>query len=660
MVAGALALAAAASCGDDDSALATTSAGSAGQGGTGASGGAGFGGDLLAGADCDPMVPTACAFPFPSDVWTTAAETPTGKRLWLRPTTLPVNNKTGEPADPEMLADQDGFSPGTQIMTHLPGATVTGLASLDDIGLSLKKHSPTVLLDAETGLPVPHFAELDMHADDDADRTFFIQPVVRLRDATRYIVAIRNVVDERGALLEPNEIFGALRDGIDHPDPSVAARRALYDDILVKLASAGYDTRALQLAWDFTTASRQNNTAWMLHMRDEALAQVGEAGPEYMIDSIEEDPNPHIKRRIHVKMKVPLYMASPDAGATMIFGGDGMPEQNGEAWFDVLVQIPHAATTAAPGALLQNGHGLLGSRNEGRNGYLAELANAKNFVTLAVDLVGFAEDDEAVIVDMLSNDFRKWEHVVQRMHQGMLNSLLAMRMMKGSFFMDPAVDFGAGSAIDPSEVYYRGDSQGGIMGMVYMALSTDVTRGLLGEPGMPYSLLLKRSVDFTPFFAIIEARYEGQINTNMMIALAQIEWDRLNPTGYAPYLTDDPLPNTPPHHVLMHVAQGDHQVSPYGAHYMARTVGAVQLMPVLRPVWGVEEAFAPLMDQNVMVEFRFPDVPEVPKVNLPPDPDLSEDPHDWVRVLSVSHDQTDRWLRQGIVDTFCDGVCDPE
>jgi hypothetical protein len=31
-----------------------------------------------------------------------------------------------------------------------------------------------------------------------------------------------------------------------------------------------------------------------------------------------------------------------------------------------------------------------------------------------------------------------------------------------------------------------------------------------------------------------------------------------------------------------------------------------------------------------------------------------------VRVLGVSHDQTDLWLRQGTIDTFCSGVCDPE
>jgi len=226
--------------------------------------------------------------------------------------------------------------------------------------------------------------------------------------------------------------------------------------------------------------------------------------------------------------------------------------------------------------------------------------------------------------------------------------------------MDPNVEFNGMSAIDPTQTFYRGDSQGGIMGMVYMALSTDVTRGLLGEPGMPYSLLLKRSVDFTPFFILMLDAYESQVNANLMIAVTQLEWDRIEPTGYAPYLTENTLPDTPSHHVLMHSALGDQQVSPWGTHYMARTIGGVQLMPVIRPLWGLEETSAPIEQKNVLVEFQFAGVPDVPLTNLPPEENSELDPHDWVRALGVSHDQTDLWLRQGRVETFCLGVCDPE
>ena len=39
-------------------------------------------------------------------------------------------------------------------------------------------------------------------------------------------------------------------------------------------------------------------------------------------------------------------------------------------------------------------------------------------------------------------------------------------------------------------------------------------------------------------------------------------------------MTSRPLPGTPPHEVLLHVALGDHQVAPVTADVMARTIGA--------------------------------------------------------------------------------------
>ena len=46
-------------------------------------------------------------------------------------------------------------------------------------------------------------------------------------------------------------------------------------------------------------------------------------------------------------------------------------------------------------------------------------------------------------------------------------------------------------------------------------------------------------------------------------------------------MTTDPLPNTPSHTVLMHVAFGDHQVSDTTAEVEARTIGARAYQPAL-------------------------------------------------------------------------------
>ena len=129
--------------------------------------------------------------------------------------------------------------------------------------------------------------------------------------------------------------------------------------------------------------------------------------------------------------------------------------------------------------------------------------------------------------------------------------------------------------IDTSDVFYDGNSQGGIFGGTVMAIAQDITRGVLGVPGMNYSLLLTRSVDFDTYAAILYPAYPNELQRPLVLALIQMLWDRSEPNGYAHHMTSDPLPDTPAHKVLLHVAFGDHQVANVATEIEARTIGAV-------------------------------------------------------------------------------------
>ena len=612
----------------------------------------------LLGADCDPMVPAQCGFPFPSNVYLKDDPyTHTGKRVAFGRTTLPGYTLGVAHLDPLVWSHQDGFSPGQSVLTHLPGATATGLPTQDDLERSLAADSPTVLIDADTGMRVPHFAEIDeaLYNEADEDRALIIRPVVRLKDSTRYLVAVRRVVDKAGKAIAPSPVFQALRDGTDSCDASVGRRRALYADIFDRLSKAGIAKDDLQIAWDYSTASRENNTARLLRMRDDALGKVGAAGPGYTIASIEDKPNPHIWKRLHVMMTVPLYLNQPDPGGRLILDDEGMPLQNGTAQYEVLVNIPNAATGGTPGALLQNGHGLLGHKEEGQDGYLAEMADKWNYVAFAVDLIGMSHEDFPTIASSAAADIEGFLQCVDRQHQGLLNSLLAMRLMKGGLASDPATFLNGHATINPTLGFYRGDSQGGIFGATYMAISTDVTRGLLGEPGLPYSLLLNRSLDFGTYLILLRGAFRTGRNMQQVIGLLQMLWDRTEPNGYVPYLSGGDLPGTPAHEVLLHVAIGDHQVTPLGAHILARSVGAKNLTPVNRHIWGIDEAAAPFTGSG-MVEWSF-GLKESPKTDIPPDDTFGPDPHDSVRKLPEAMDQTNAFFRTGKIESFCKGPC---
>lgn len=598
--------------------------------------------------DCDPIAPEHCLFPFPNDYWLVDGRVAFGKNA------LPKVN--GVSIDASSWADSDGFSAGQAPMTFLPDATASGLPPHEDIGRSTQPDSPTILMNADTGELVPHFSEIDASTFHGDDRALLLRPAVRLRSRTRYIVAIRHVTDEDGKPIAPSPSFEALRDGTTTTSKALEARRAHFEGIFTKLEQKGIARADLQIAWDYTTASRENDTRALLAMRDDALKTVGTLGPEYTITKVEIDPNPWIAKRLTGLMTVPLYLDKPEAGGRLVRGADGLPKQNGTAQFEFLVHVPKSATPQTPAYLLQNGHGLLGRKTEGSNGYLAEMCGKYNYVAIAVDWIGMANDDvETITQAVATGDVGKFRTAVDRQHQGFVNALLAMRMLSGRLASDPNLTLAGQAIVDVTHRFYRGDSQGGIFGATYMSISTDVTRGLLGEPGMPYNILLDRSVDFNGFKFLLKGALPNGLDVQLALGLVQMLWDRTEPSGYAPYMTADLLPNTPKHEVLIHAAVGDHQVTTLGAHVLARTIGAKNLRPVNRSVWGIPDADGPLTG-NVMVEFDF-GVKEQ-RLNLPTMD--GEDPHDKVRVLDAAMKQSDIFFRTGAVAPTCDGSCNPE
>ncbi|MDC0667805.1 hypothetical protein [Nannocystis radixulma] len=608
--------------------------------------------------ECDPLDPNYCLFPFPNNVYTTAdPSTPTGRRVALPAGSLPMSSG-GVLPQTEVFAELDGFSGGLPGMVHMPGATITGLPGPWSIELSITTDSPTIVLDAETGEFVPHFSELDMSLSDESRRTLLIRPVHRPRDGARYIFAIRDVVDTGGQALAPSPAFAALRDLTPFPDdPSIDARRPLYADIFKRLGEAGIPRDNLQLAWDYTVASTENTTSRLLHIRDDALAQVGQAGPAYEIDSITEDCQEHIALCVEGKMTVPLYLDKPESGGRFILDDNGLPTQNGTAEFPFTVRIPHSAFTA-PSTPVAYGHGLLGSRSQVGAGHFAEFADTYNHILFAVDWIGMAEDDIVTIVGALgSGNLQDFAAVPDRGQQGILNFMLATRMMLGDFASDPSLAYqGEQAMFDTSAAYYFGNSQGGIFGATLMAVQVDVTRGLLGVPGQPYNILLNRSVDFDNFFAVVKGAYPDPIDIQVVLGLVQMLWERAEPSGYSHHIRN-PLPNTPAHEVLLHVAIGDHQVTTLGAHIMARSIGeVVNMAPVNRSIWGLEEVEGSHTG-SAMVEFDF-GLPPEPTTNVP----LREgdDPHGGPRKLAAANASMNKFFREGIVETNCDGACDPE
>lgn len=623
-------------------------------------------GGLVAGelSDCDPIAPDYCALPYPSSFYLREdTSTATGYRVHLGETTIPMTHQGKQPS-PALWNELDGFSPMGPILTRFSNLALTGVPGHDDIGASIADGAPVVIVDMETGERMPYFAELDVSGNHvPGEEFFFIRPVVPLKNGHRYAVGIRNLVDTSGAPIAPSEAFVALRDGAPTEDGDVEARRDTFEEVFAALERDGWARSETIQAWDFVVGSKEKITGRVEWMRDDMLARLPAGGPTYVIDEVTDEVSDTIYRQIKGRMTVPLYLEEDDIGTLLTRDASGMPYYNGDTEVEFTIRIPRTAVEdPRPLKLLQYGHGLLGSQGEVGSGYLGEMANRYGYVLFATNWRGMDEDDYEAIVLMIAEDMGRFGIIPEGGHQGLVQFVAAAEMMRGNMALDANLTFtdpGTGSpvsVVDTSEVYYYGNSQGGILGGVYLAMSPVIERGVLGVPGMPYSLLLSRSSDFTPFFALFQGVYRKQEDISFWMALMQNLWDSAEPGGWGRQMLEDPIAGVPPKQVLVQDALGDHQVTTLGAHVMGRAYGAVLIEEPVDPVWGLETE-ASGWAGSALVEFDH-GAPEMPYTNVPPTE--GEDTHEDTRRTFAAQEQLNTFLTTGTVVHYCDGPCDPE
>ncbi|MFF5295883.1 hypothetical protein [Paractinoplanes globisporus] len=594
--------------------------------------------------------------PFPSDRFTVPdRSSATGRRVHFPADALPAN-VAGKHIDPAEWNRQDGFSPGTPILVHVPGLdpVASGIAPVTDIGRSLAADAPIVLLDTRTWQRTPYWAELDAHATGRPDQLLIIRPAVALREATRYVVVLRGLRDHTGALIRGKS-----------PHAGADLRRA------------HISSHNLYLAWDFTVASERNLTGRVLRMRDDAFAALGHHAPAFTVSQVADftpEQDARIARQVRGTVAVPSYLTGTGGpGSRLHYDAplrpDSLPTTTGQTYAaDFVCNIPRAATAGSPAHLSLYGHGLLGSPTEINAGNVKDMSQTYDFMFCATSWIGLAAADVPFVAGVWS-DLSQFPAVPDRLQQSFLNFLFLGRAMTAprGFAANPAFQDAQGhSLLDRAGgMHYDGNSQGGINGGALTAIAQDWTRSVLGVPAMNYSTLLQRSVDFAPFQQLMDQSYPDPADQQLTLALIQMLWDRGEANGYAQHLTTDPLPRTPAHRVLMHVAFGDHQVSPAAAQVEARTIGARIHQPALAPGWSDETVpfwgIRPLPPYpyrgSALVVWNSGQAFAPPPTNLAPaGPQYGTDPHEFPRAQPSAQLQKATFLLTGRVIDVCAGA----
>ena len=213
------------------------------------------------------------------------------------------------------------------------------------------------------------------------------------------------------------------------------------------------------------------------------------------------------------------------------------------------------------------------------------MSQEHDFAFCATAWSGMAAEDIPNAVKLLG-ELSGFASLPDRLQQGFVNQLYLGRLLihPNGLTTDPAFK----GLVNPSRLYYDGNSQGGILGTALTAIAPDFTRAVLGVPGINFSVLLTRSSNWDTYGAVFNPGYPRQADRPLVLSLINQLWDRGEGDGWAHHVTNDPPAGTPAHRVLMHAAVGDFQVTTYQADVLARTVGASVHKPAFLPGRSLE------------------------------------------------------------------------
>jgi hypothetical protein len=622
---------------------------------------------------CDRLDDAACLLPFPNDAFRK------GGKLAFTTAQMP-RNKDGKAIDAAGWKGLDGFSPGSVILTKVPGLQTdaalkrTGAVSLSALSKYINKKAPVIVWDATAGKRWPIWVELDNNAKV-GNRLLEVHPAKNFLEGHRYVVVLRHLGRRAGSR------FARLRDG-------KATVNARYRRIFKDLKKAGVKRDAsLFLAWDFTVASERSLAGRALFMRDQTFKGFGDGNladgvvsgtapsfslqPKPLTGDLAKFDDHRYAQVLEGTFTVPCYLTNGCApGSRMtIDAKTGMPKLQGTYTARFTCVVPATATADRPARLALYGHGLLGKETEILSGPdVPKMASESNTVFCATPWIGMANEDIGNAASVLG-DFSTMPTIPDRLQQGFLNALVLGRIMAhpNGLATSPLLQQNGRPIVQSGSIAYDSNSQGGIAGGALTALAPDFTRAVLGVPGMNYSVLLPRSHDFDVYSQIMYPAYKVELERPLILDLAQLLWDRGEGNGYAQHMTSDPLPNTPKHTVLLDVALGDHQVTQFQADVEARTIGASIHTPIVpagrspqaEPSWGIPAIKAyPFAGSAIVYWDSGPARVTVPPLANRPNSGL-EDPHEHVRRTPAARAQKAAFLAPGgsLIDTCGGAAC---
>lgn len=695
---------------DDDGGDGDGGAGAAGGsvgGAGGAVGGAGAEGGAVGGAgggmaqwpegDCDPLVGSVCAHPFPSMFYMQPDEgTATGWRTRYNTEIMPANIE-GDVQTLLDFLDDDGVANVTPFVTVIEGGRVDPdiFSTPHDPAPSMMPDAPVQIFDLDTGERVPVWTEVERRGESPDQRPLIIRPLKAMSYGHRVAVVITDSVRfEDGSTPEPTAAFAALRDGTPTEDVGVEFRREAFEEMFTAVEAAGVPRDKIILAWQAVVISDAEAKGPLPAMVQIATAAAETEPFAYEIAgciSDDADMRPELGcaldqsalpiedetewinteddgyplwdadwRRIYGTVELPWFL---DENNRVVLDEAGLPVIQGTRPAKFVVQIPDSARGAAPGTvpIVTFGHGLLARPQD----YIADdlstagqiqLADKMGAIFVGTYWLGLSGDDLNLAAGV-AVDLSTAPAFSDILSQGMVNQILMTPFVRRVLSQDDLLQTpdGEGSLVHPEHAMYTGISQGGIFGTTFMALSPYIKTGVQHVPTAGYSHALPHSAQFGAFQMIIDNVAPDMNDQAMLFTLLQRVFDAADPINYMHNIAAEPLTDLGAKENIWQCAIGDVDAPWYGCEMMIRSAGFPQLGPTVREVYGVEVVDAPTAPgANVLQYFD----PGLGLPELRSDMRFDTGAHGSIRRNDEVHQQTMRFLdvdEPGVAINPCGG-----
>lgn len=516
-------------------------------------------------------------WPFPSNRLVTRDTTsPTGVRLSLDESVLPLSRKDLVPLDVAWLQDLDGFSRLAPVVVRLD--TPVDPAAFP--ALSEDGAAPIAILDVEAAAFVP--GRLSVTAD---GSTLTVWPDRALRPGALHAIVLRSDLPTDSCFSAGPAILGVERGDDAHAAEMADARAAA--------VTAGLSAQDVAAVIPFTTRSAEGEFATMraIEAATPDLVDAGDLVLDEVVDCAAASDGwcaEGVGFVVRGTASLPTWQAADRVFET---DADGVPTVQGAEAVGFWLLVPDSAReTPAPYLVLQHG---LGGDRESLVGFGQELVAAGHAV-VAIDAVAHGErpHEDDVTLAFFGIDFERWLVAVARDNiRQTAADHLALRALFAEV-TDPTGFAGQPFHLDPEAASYVGQSLGGIIGATSCATDTGLDLCVLNVPGGRLVEVVRANPAYAALMNIYFDPSDQQAEVELFSAFAQTVVDPADPALNGPRI----LHEAPARPVLVQEATEDETVANQTTEVMARSMGLPLLRPAIEEIRGLDGADMPVAD----------------------------------------------------------------